>query len=219
MLCASCTPLTPPPLFARHAGAAPDAKGTVTVVLAVGIGVAGMSGGMGLELRARWQTADDLALGLGAGYAWGDGDPDETVTTTRLVALRLFGQASPFGTDAAAVTFGAGLGGVNTGLRYATLDAGAVASGTIADTVEPSLGIALAAAFPIVQGAPFGSRGSPRLPTTTFYVGASLGLALHFGGTKNVLSGEVGAYLARSTGGDEAFPVYLSGADAQGIGP
>ncbi len=218
-LAIACAPLSPPPLFARHAGAAPDAKGAVTVTLAVGIGGATLSGGTGLALAARWQADGELALGAAAGYGWGDGDPDETVATTHLLGLRLFGQVDPFGTEHAALTFGAGVGGLNTGVRAFSLDAGAVTSATLGDTLEPSLGVAAALSVPIVQGLPFGRRGDPVLPTTTFYVGGNVGLALHFGDSRNVISGEGGAYLARSTGGEHAVAAYVSAADAQGFMP
>jgi hypothetical protein len=213
LVASACAPLTPPPLFARHAGAAPDPKGAVTITVAVGIGGATLSGGVGLQLMVRWQAEAELAVGAAAGYGWGDGDPDETVASTRLLGLRLFGHANPFGTDHAALDFGAGVNGLNTGVRAVTFDAGAVASAALADTIEPSLGLAAAVALPVVQGRPFGRRDDPLLPTTTFYLGGSFGLGIHIGG--NLLSGEGGAYLARSTGGEKAVALYLSGADSQ----
>jgi hypothetical protein len=213
----ACAPLAPPPLFARHAGAAQDPRGAVTITVAVGVGGATLSAGTGFLLAARWQAADDLALGATVGYGWGDGDPDETVATTRLLGLRLHGQANPFGTEHAALAFGVGANGLNTGVRALTLDAGAVASATLGDTLEPSLGVAAALSLPVVQGRAFGRRDDPVLPTTTFYLGGSAGLGLRFGG--NLLSGEAGAYLARSTGGESTTAIYLSAADGQRFTP
>jgi len=212
---AACAPISPPPLFERHAGAGRESPGTLTVTLAVGVGLASISGGLGFSLRARYQAFDDVAVGGDVGYAWGDGDPNETVTTTRILGLRAFTVANPGGQDAVALTFGAGTTLMNTGLRALSLDAGAVTSGTIGDTVEPSLGLAAAMVVPVVQGEPFGARGDPTLPTTTFYYGGNVGLGIHFPSTKNVFSLESGLLLARSISGESATALYLSGADAQ----
>ena len=218
-LLAACVPLAPPPLFARHAGASRDEVGTVTITVAAGIGLASVAGGTGLEVRARWQTADDLALGMGFGAAWGDGDPDETIETTRIYGLRVFAAANPFGEDHVAVDFGSGISSVNTGMRSLAFDVGAVTSATLEDTVEPSVGLVFAVAIPFDQGRPFGARDEPTLPTTTFYYGANLGLGVHFGSTRNVVSGETGLLLAHSLGGEKATALYLSAADAQGARP
>jgi hypothetical protein len=218
-LVGACVPIAPPPLFARHAGAARDDRGTVTISVVVGIGLASVAGGAGFEVRARWQTADDVALGMGFGAAWGDGDPDETVATTRIYGLRVFAAANPFGQDALAITLGSGISSVNTGMRSLSFDAGGVTSATVADTIEPSLGIVAAVAVPFEQGEPFGARDEPKLPTTTFYYGGSLGLAVHLGSTRNVLSAETGLLQARSLGGEHATALYVSAADAQGARP
>ena len=214
-----CAPLAPPPLFARLAGAGRDERGTITLTAAVGLGLAGRSGGMGFELRGRWQAVDDVALGAGFGAAWGDGDPDETVETTRIMGLRIFGVANPGGEDALALAFGAGFSGTNTGQRSVSLDVGAMTSGTLWDTVEPSLGLAAAVAIPVDQGRPFGPRDAPELPTTTFYYGGNVGLGIHLASTRNVLSGETGLLFARSISGQRATALYLAAADAQGVKP
>lgn len=219
VLVGACAPLSPPPLFARHAGAARESPGTVTVTLAVGVGLATISGGFGFDLRARYQGFDDVAVGADVGYAWGDGDPNETVDTTRILGLRVFTVTNPGGQDTVALAFGAGATLMNTGLRAVSLDGGAVTSGTLADTVEPSLGLAAAIVVPFAQGQPFGRRGEATLPTTTFYYGANVGLAIHLGSTNNVLSGETGLLLARSISGESATALYLSAADAQSAHP
>jgi hypothetical protein len=187
----------------------------VTVTLAVGVGLASISGGLGVDLRVRYQGFDDVALGADVGTAWGDSDANETVETTRIFALRVFTVANPGGQDSFALTFAAGATMMNTGLRAVSFDAGAVTSGTIGDTVEPSIGLAGAMVVPFEQGRPFGARGEPTLPTTTFYYGANVGLGVHLGSTENVISGETGLLFARSISGEKATTLYLSAADAQ----
>jgi len=219
LVLAACTPIVPPPLMARHHGPGRDEKGTFSVTVAAGIGASATAGGLGFELRARWQAYDDVAFGLGLGMAYGDADPAETVGDVKIFALRAFTAANPFPTDDVGFTAGAGLSTMNTGLFAFSLDAGAVVGATIADTIEPSLGLSGAVAIPIAQGRPFGARAEPLLPTTTFYYGGSLDLAVHLGSTRNVLAAEAGAFGARSISGEQNTALYLSAADTQGVRP
>jgi hypothetical protein len=219
-----CAPIAPPPLFARHHGAAPEPEGAVVVTLAAGIGGADLGGGFGLELRASWQATEALAVGVGIGGATG-GDPprdDEDAPLappTRLLALRGFGRATPPSATWVAATFGAGASVTNRGQWAATVDGGGLVSGEIAGTLEPSLGLAAALAVPLRQGSGILVDGEVKLPTTTLYLGGSLGLGVALGETDNVLSAELGAYRAMAAGGAAANVYALSIADAQAFGP
>jgi hypothetical protein len=228
-----CAPISPPPLFARHHGAGADPEGAVVVTLAAGIGGADLGGGFGVELRASWQATEAVAVGVGLGGAMGgdpvpardptrddeDDDEEGLAPATRLFALRLFGRATPPAADWVAATFGAGVSLTDGGLFALTLDAGGVVSGTIAGTVEPSLGVAAALSLPLTQGRGLLSGGEVKLPASTVYLGGSLGLAIHLGDTENVVSTELGAWRALARGGAGASVYALSLADAQGFIP
>jgi hypothetical protein len=198
------------------------------VTLAAGLGGADLGGGWGFELRGAWQATGGLGLGLALGTAAG-GDPDDAAIEdededeglapfTRLVSLRAFGRMGDPGLEWAAATFGAGVSATTRGLWALTADAGGVTSTTIADRVEPSLGLAAAVSLPIVQGEPVGFR-DPILATTTLYLGGSLGLGVHIGDGDNVLSAEAGAWRGLAAGGARAMIYALSVADAQGFTP
>jgi len=196
-----CAPISPPPLFARHHGAGADPEGAVVVTLAAGIGGADLGGGFGLELRASWQATEALAVGVGLGGASGgdpkrhgdDEDEEGLAPAARLYALRLFGRATPPSADWVAATFGAGASLTDGGLFALTVDGGGVVSGIIADTVEPSLGLAAALSLPLSQGKGLLTDGDVQLPSTTLYLGGSVGLGVHLGDTRNVISTELGA--------------------------
>ncbi len=211
-----CTPLSPPPLFPRHASVAPLEEGAVTVTLAVGVGGAAISSGLGLEVRVAWQIADALAVGVGIGGGVGGGDtlPRE-LASTRILAFRLFARANP--ADAVVLLGGAGISHMSSGLLAMTFDAGAATGHAIGDVVEPSLGLAAALSVPLLQGDAFTVGGRAVLPTTTFYYGGNLGLGVHLG--DNLVSGEVGVYGAQTGGGKSATVFHLSAADGHGFGP
>jgi hypothetical protein len=218
-----CAPVSPPPLFARHAGAAAPPEGTLTVTLAGGMGGADLGGGLGFELRVAWQVSPGLGLGVGLGTAaggdpGGDEDEDAMAPPTRLLAVRGFGRVGSPDHEWAAATFGAGLAATTRGLVALTVDGGGVVSRTFGDTAEPSLGLAAALSLPVRQGEGLGIA-EPVLPTTTVYLGGSLGLGVRLGDTDNTISAEVGAWRGFATGGARATVYALSFADAQGIDP
>jgi hypothetical protein len=219
-------------LFARHFGAAPDEVDTVTVTLMAGIGGADLGGGIGVQLQVLWQATEAMALGVALGGAGGgdpqrkDRDPDNDhnddaplAPKTILVALRGFGRVSSRDADWVAATFGAGIAATTRGLWAVTLDGGGLVGGTLADTVEPTLGVAAALSIPLAQGQGIATPTGVRLPTNTLYLGGSLGLAAHLGDTDNTLSAELGAYRGFAMGGARATVYALSFADGQGLSP
>lgn len=236
-----CAPVAPPPLFARHMPVGPAEEDAVTITLAAGIGGADLGGGFGVELRVMWQASEALAVGVGLGTASGgdpppphddddddhDGDGDDEpddvplAPRTRLFALRALGRVTPPDATWVAASVGAGVSASSRGLWTLTFDAGGAIGDAIGDTVEPSLGLAAALAIPLAQGEglPSLEQSGVVLPTTTLYLGGSLGLGVHVGDSKNFISGELGAYRGFATGGARAMVYALSFADGQGITP
>jgi hypothetical protein len=217
MACTACTPLSPPPLFARHEGAAADQKGAVTIALVAGIGGEALGAGLGLELRAAWQVDDDVQLGVGIGGGFGDPSGERSPPSTKLLAARVFTRVNPGGATHFALLGGAGVGGSSTGARWITLDLGAITSGVIGDTVEPHVSGALALSIPVAAGRPIVQDGAEEIPATTLYVGGAAGVLVHI--DDNAFSLELGAYAARAPADRRAGVFYLSLGDAQTFRP
>jgi hypothetical protein len=228
-LALGCAPVAPPPLFARHIGVGPDAEGTFTVTLAAGIGGADLGGGFGVELRVLWQATEALAIGAGLGTAAGGDDPPPGADVhdvplapqNRIFALRGLGRLGARDPDWVSASFGAGVSASLRGQWALTVDAGGAIGDVIGDHVEPSLGLAAALSMPLRQGEglPTAEQAGVVLPTTTLYLGGSLGVGVRLPDTRNVLSAELGAYRGFATGGARAMVYALSFADRQAITP
>jgi hypothetical protein len=208
-----CTPLIPPSLLARHDPVAPDPIGTVSLALVVGLGGEVFGAGAGVELRALWQATSDLRLGVGLGG--GMGDPAEAKgSATRLLALRGFGRYNPGGADWGAVDFGLGLGGLDTGLRYLSIDGG-FTGGHDFGPVEPHLAAILALSLPLVQGRPVSDVGTHGLPTATWYLGLAAGVNGRI--DDNAFGVEIGALSAHPRGYGSVGVFWLSAGDRQAL--
>lgn len=155
-LAGACSVVTPPPMMARHGGAMPGAVGSSDMI------VTGFGGGgvfvdsvVGGELRGVSQVTKNLAVGAGLGGAFrlpeedeGDDHPPDLGLGGRLVAFY-----NPAGLKWMRVIGGAGWGLTDTGLVYATADAGAVFSYTFFERLTPYAGPTAATSIPLFQGA------------------------------------------------------------------
>jgi hypothetical protein len=220
-----------------HASTAAEAKGEVTATLVIGIVMQGLGGaGLGSAIRVEQQQTERTALGGELAIGWIDADGDKW-----LFALRGYGQSTPRTHDWSALTYGAGLSVLTTGMVSLQLHGG----GAIAhpnDYVVPYLSMGVAASFPIIDGRPFGhleedpdtsatrdrqareaKGGVPYGPwrppqpdkpelVSELYVYATIGAGVPLGDTGNALSLDFG--LAKPLRDDTAY-VGLTLADTQ----
>lgn len=216
-LCAACRALPPAPVVPLHASTAPEAVDEVTVSLIIGIVMQPLGGaGLGSAIRVERQQTDRTALGGELAIGWADADD----TRFWMIALRGYGQGTPRTHDWVAVTYGAGLSVLTTGMVSLQLHGG----GAVAypnDHVVPYLSTGVAASFPLVNGRAFGhlrgytGRGAWRAPReqriagavpfdfspepreerdprTELYIYGSIGTAVPLGDTGNALSLDFG---------------------------
>jgi len=194
---AGCTAYTPPPVAVTHRLAAAEPEDSIVVAVATGLSGTPMSDtGWGGELRVVWQTRDRVALGVGlAGgrnLSWeppreprticpeGEGALFGCVDTgfhhiKWLFALRVFAQVNTRDEPDLAWVFGAGGGLADTGLRYLTLDAGAIAS-TAPGNIDAYLAPVVGLSIPVNPGPPMVAFEKA---TTTLFFGAGAGVMVN----------------------------------------
>lgn len=135
-----------------HTTTAADPAGETSVLLILGYVTQVLGGGgIGLAVRIEHQATDRTALGVE--LTGGRGDADSTKLS--MLALRGYGRGTPRAHDWVAITYGAGLSILNTGMLTLTAHGGAAVSYPNR-YFEPYLATGLALAVPITQGESFG---------------------------------------------------------------
>lgn len=232
----ACRALPPAPMVPFHASTAADPIDEVTLTFVVGAVMQGL-GGLGIGGAVRLERQETERTAVGAELAIGKLDADGTKLW--LFALRGYGQSTPRTRDWAALTYGAGVSVLTSGMVSVQLHGGGAIAHTN-DYVVPYLSLGVAASLPIVDGAPFGhleedpgvratrerqareaKGGVPYGPwappqpdpvhlRSELYVYGSIGAVVPLGDTGNALSLDVG--VAKPIREESAF-VGLSLAD------
>ena len=194
---------------------------------------------MGVALRVEHQTTARTALGIELTGGRGDEGEYEDRRPFRhwLAGVRGYGRFTPAGDHSVALTYGAGVSLMATGLVTGTLHAGTEASDGNARAV-PLAALGLALAVPLREGHAFYETPLPEInfgeaeptlakarvplerkrlrPRTELFVAFDFGLAVPLGDTGNRLSLDLGvAYPLRA---DDAI-FEASFADAQRFDP
>ena len=186
-------------------------------MLVVGIVIQPLGGGgVGAALRVERQQTERTSLGLEITGGYVEADDEKLY----LFAVRGFGQGTPRTHDWVALTYGAGLSVLTTGMVSVQLHGGGAVAYPNQYTV-PYLSTGLAGSFPILDGRAFGHltghppRGAwrvrperrlagavpfdftpePTAPTklkTEFYLYGSLGVDVPLGDTDNAVSLDLG---------------------------
>lgn len=153
VLCAvGCKVVPPPPMIPMHGTTAADPKGETSVLVIAGFVSQALGGsGIGLAVRVQHQRTERTALGVE--LTAGRGDADDT--RLWLVALRGYGRGTPRTHDWVAITYGAGISVLNTGMTTLTAHGG-TAVAWINDYWQPYFHAGLALAVPVIQGDSFG---------------------------------------------------------------
>lgn len=171
VLCAvGCKVIPPPPMIPLHGTTAADAKGETSVLVIAGfVSQALGGGGIGLAVRVQHQHTDRTALGLE--LTAGRGDADDT--RLWLVALRGYGRGTPRSRDWVAITYGAGVSVLNTGMTTLSAHGGAAVA-WINDYWQPYFHAGVALAVPVTQGDSFGDMDRETADLNGFDRGAML---------------------------------------------
>ncbi len=230
---AGCATISPPPMVMRHDGPAPMEAGQIEVMLVVGLGLGiFIDGGPGVLVRVLGQIDAGVALGgeVGAGFNIDHTDrPNPGNHPGALFVARGLGRFNPAGQEVVAVEGGLGLGLTSGGLLALTANTGALVGEGFAlgkhgegAVLTPYGGPALAVSVPLRQGEPIyevdlssSTRiGPPKTVTTTWILGATLGLRLESAGEQgDPLGGSLeGSWLYAWSDGDEAVLLGLSAA-------
>jgi hypothetical protein len=179
---AGCATVSPPPSVMALEGASQGPVGA-TSVTAFG-GAAGgvfINGALGGGARLAHRVSDTVALGVDGIAGAAVAPSDVSAAPRSLFAGRLHAQVNPGASRNFALTFGAGGGGSNNGLSYATVDAGARISRRWSDGFfEPYVGAVVALSVPTAT--PDGATREPeydRRFLTTVYLGLDGGIVLH----------------------------------------
>jgi hypothetical protein len=153
VLCAAgCKVVPPPPMIPLHGTTAADPRGETSVLVIAGF-VSQALGGAGIGLAVRLQHQQTERTALGVELTAGRGDADDT--RLWLVALRGYGRGTPRSRDWVAITYGAGISVLSTGMTTLTAHGGA-AIAWINDYWQPYFHGGLALAVPVIQGDSFG---------------------------------------------------------------
>jgi hypothetical protein len=155
VLSSACKVLPPPPVIAPHAPTAPDDRGTTTAMLVVGTaGEILGGGGWGVALRVEHQETErttvgvELTGGRGDRGAWAD----NTLFRHYLIAARGYGRYARI--DEIALTYGAGLSWMRTGMITGTVH-GSFAASYPNDYFVPLGQLGVAFAVPLRKGRAF----------------------------------------------------------------
>lgn len=207
---AACKVLPPPPVMAPHVPTAPEERQATTAMVVVGAaGEILGGGGWGVALRVEHQETERTTIGVELTGGRGDRGAwaDRTSFRHYLVAVRGYGRYARI--DEIALTYGAGLSWMRTGMITGSLQ-GAFAVSFPNDYVVPlgQVGFALAAplrkgrAFmdepfhiamgPPEPGLPPPPRTEAKLPTWDAFLTFDVGLIVPIGETGNRLSLDVG---------------------------
>ncbi len=154
---AGCMPIPPPPMIPSHVSTAPETRGATTVMLVFGVAGQALGGGFGLAVRAEHQETDHTTLGVELGGGRGDEAKRDDGSTFRhgLLAIRGYGRFSPGDHDWTALTYGAGLSIMRSGMVTGTLHGGASVA-YVNGYAVPTLNAGLALAVPLIGGDAFG---------------------------------------------------------------
>lgn len=219
LVLAACRALPPAPAVPFHASTAAEAVDEVTLSLVIGIVMQPLGGaGLGSAIRVERQETARTALGGELSVGWIDADG----TKLWMFALRGYGQGTPRTHDWVALTYGAGISVLTTGMVSLQLHGGGAVSYPN-DHVVPYLSAGVAASLPIIDGAPFGHldegadvratrerhareaagnvpygpwappQPDPVALQSEFYVYGSIGTVVPLGDTGNALSLDFGA--------------------------
>jgi hypothetical protein len=220
-LLAACKVLPPPPVMAPHAPTAPDDRGTTTAMLIVGTAGEVLGGdGWGVALRVEHQETERTTVGveLTGGRGTTGAYADDTLFRHYLIAARGYGRFADI--DEVALTYGAGLSWMRTGMITGSLQASFAASYPN-DYLVPLGQLGIALAVPLRKGRAFKEEsralnfGDPepqppprpwpglvplqtppppkaRQPSWEIYITADLGLIVPIGNTGNRLSLDLG---------------------------
>jgi hypothetical protein len=172
-LLAACKVLPPPPVMAPHAPTAPDDRGTTTAMIIVGTaGEVLGGGGWGVALRVEHQETERTTIGVELTGGRGDRGAwdDNTLFRHYLIAARAYGRYARI--DEIALTYGAGLSWMRTGMITGSVH-GSFAASYPNDYFVPYASVHLALVTPLRAGDEVGSE--PTAPRTSLYLGGSLG--------------------------------------------
>ncbi|MBK9035983.1 MAG: hypothetical protein IPL61_32835 [Myxococcales bacterium] len=216
---AACKPLPPAPNVALHRDTAAAPVDSTTAMLIVGIAGELFSDGLGAAIRIERQVTTRTAVGGELTIGRGEGDRDHPHIW--MVAARGFGLATPAAHDWVALTYGAGLAWLSTGLVSATVHAGGAVSYPN-DYGTPYLHLGLAPVVVLRAGDPLGDPTGPRSDeapaparSEVFWL-ADVGLVGVLGDTGQRLSVDLG--WAGALVADELL-IELSAADSQRVEP
>jgi len=234
LVVAACKPLPPAPMVALHDSTAAAPVDTTTALVVVGLAGEVFGGdGLGVGFRLERQVTARTALGaeLVVGRQTGDRDQDDPPRLW-LVAARGYGQGTPRRHDWFAITYGAGVGWLSTGLVSLNAFAGAAVS-VPNDYAVPYLQVGVAPVAVVRRGRPFGSGDpvpmcwacedhlrptsdpAPAPRSDVFWV-IDLGVVGVVGDTGNRVSVDLGMAGAMRAG--EGL-ISISAADAQRLAP
>jgi hypothetical protein len=190
---AGCKPVIPPPMVAFHNDTAADPKGETSVMVIVGYAGLLLSSGLGVAVRVEHQQTTRTTVGVEL-----TGGTDEGHW---LVAARGYGRGTLRSRDWLAITYGAGLSYMDTGLVTGGLHGGGALS-YVNQYAQPYLSSGFALAVPLRQPTvAWGGDGCitcnvptepPRLETEV-YGFSDVGLAVPIGDSGHQLSLDVGA--------------------------
>lgn len=189
---AACKPMIPPPMVAFHNDTAADPKGATSAMVIIGFAGELLSSGLGFAVRVEHQQTTRTTLGVELTAGGGEGH--------WLVAARGYGRGTPRSRDWIAITYGAGLSYMDTGLVTAGLHGG-VATSYVNEYAQPFLATGFALAVPLRQPhIAWGGIGCigcdvatlPPVLETEVYWYSDAGAAFPVGDTGHQLSLDVG---------------------------
>lgn len=219
VVAAACKPLPPAPMVALHRDTAAAPVDSTTAMLIVGIAGELFADGVGAAVRIERQATTRTAVG--GELTVGRGDGDRAHPHIWMVAARGFGLGTPRDHDWVALTYGAGLAWLSTGLVSATVHAGGAVSYPNAYGT-PYLQLGLAPVVVLRAGDPLGDPTGPRSDeapgparSDVFWL-ADVGAVGVLGATGQRLSIDLG--LAGALRAGEGL-LELSAADSQRVAP
>jgi hypothetical protein len=180
LVASGCAVVSPPPMRMLEEPVLRPEPGAVSVAVSGGGGggvfLKGFAGG---EARVAMQGTREMALEASGGAGHVVEKQDVHGSPTTLVFGRVGGIYRPTRLDWITLRFGAGGGGANNGLTYATTDVGVGFGWTFLRRVRPYGGVSLALSTPVERGPLVGNDDDDRRrPGTNVWLGASAGVAV-----------------------------------------